>query len=81
MAREKASVSFTCCGYDEMSPESQKAVRELVEIVAAESDPSLLSDEEQAQYAGARRSVVEARDALPSTPQPADQQEGEHRGS
>jgi len=85
--REK--VSFTCCNWDKLSPESKRAVEEVVQATADRFAESPLSAEELREYEDARRSVVEARDAdsdgrsviASSQPQPVtEEQVGEGDG-
>lgn len=61
--REK--VGFICCNWDNLSPESKRAVEEVVQATADPFAESPLSEAEQKEYEDARRSVVAARDADP----------------
>jgi hypothetical protein len=64
-----APVRVGYCSSDlrKMSPESRAALQEIagasVRVLTRPADPSLLSPEEQAEYAAARQSVVDARHA------------------
>jgi hypothetical protein len=63
---QEEPVSFTCCNWDKLSPESKAAVEEIAQAAAALlSEDSPLTPEEQAEYEAARRSIVEARAAGP----------------
>ncbi len=68
-------VSFTCCNWDKLSPESKRAVEGVVRAAAGQLD-SPLTEEERAMYDAARQSVVEARNA-PLPPHPVEEGGGE----
>lgn len=55
---------FTCCNWDKLSPESKRAVEQIVKAAAGKLDSPLTGDE-RAEYDAARQSVVDARHAGP----------------